>query len=117
MLLLQGEEEELNRLDRNGYKVRAFRQAIKLIKELDRPIGHSADVAQVRVVKTFSRVPCIDVLIQIKGIGPGIRRRIQAFLDGEPLVSNRVHCLFVMVAKSYLRRKRKLRSRGNFGLL
>ncbi|KAL0069138.1 hypothetical protein AAF712_003824 [Marasmius tenuissimus] len=63
-LLKRNQEEEQNSTNRNGYKVRAFRQAIKLIGELDQPITHSSDVAKV------------------KGIGLGIRRRIQAFLDG-----------------------------------
>ncbi|KAF8895626.1 hypothetical protein BD779DRAFT_1668869 [Infundibulicybe gibba] len=57
------QEEEEKRPNRNGYKVRAFSNAIKVITHHDRPIL-SAEEA-----------------LMLKGVGHGITKRISDFLD------------------------------------
>ncbi|KAH7909820.1 hypothetical protein BJ138DRAFT_1154374 [Hygrophoropsis aurantiaca] len=59
-------EEENQKPERNGYKVRAFSKAIQVIGILEHPVKSSTEVTQ------------------LKGIGDGISRRIEAHLHGTP---------------------------------
>ncbi|KAG2051587.1 Nucleotidyltransferase [Suillus hirtellus] len=64
-MLSQNLERENTSPNRNGYKVRAFARAIEAIGTLEEPVR---DVAQVK---------------KLKGVGVGIRNRIDAFLSGK----------------------------------
>ncbi|KAG2102255.1 uncharacterized protein F5147DRAFT_707844 [Suillus discolor] len=64
-MLSQNLERENTCPNRNGYKVRAFARAIEAIGTLEEPVR---DVAQVK---------------KLKGVGVGIRNRIDAFLSGK----------------------------------
>ncbi|KAG1906751.1 uncharacterized protein F5891DRAFT_1003591 [Suillus fuscotomentosus] len=64
-MLSQNLERENTCPNRNGYKVRAFARAIEAIGALEEPVR---DVAQVK---------------KLKGVGVGIRNRIDAFLSGK----------------------------------
>ncbi|KAJ7451680.1 hypothetical protein FB451DRAFT_1283983 [Mycena latifolia] len=62
-MLKSNKEEEAQSPDKNPYKIRAFTVAIKAIGELDHPIQSAGEA------KT------------LKGVGPGILRRIQDFFE------------------------------------
>ncbi|KAJ6611427.1 hypothetical protein B0H10DRAFT_2056629 [Mycena sp. CBHHK59/15] len=62
-MLKQNKEEEAQSPDKNVYKIRAFTSAIKVIKQLDSPIRSAAEAKA------------------LKGVGEGICRRIQDFLE------------------------------------
>ncbi|KAF9492013.1 Nucleotidyltransferase [Pleurotus eryngii] len=74
-VLEQNMQEEAAKSERNPYKIRAFSTAIKAVKQLERPI---VSVEEVRL---------------LRGVGPGIARRIQDYLDvhspvNPPSISN-----------------------------
>ncbi|KAJ6508354.1 hypothetical protein C8R45DRAFT_967146 [Mycena sanguinolenta] len=62
-MLKSNKDEEALRPDRNPYKIRAFTDAIRIIGKLDHPL-RSANEAKT-----------------LKGVGPGIHRRIQDFFE------------------------------------
>ncbi|KAJ7780718.1 hypothetical protein DFH07DRAFT_793172 [Mycena maculata] len=62
-MLKINKEEEAQSPDKNPYKIRAFTSAIKVISELDHPIQSAIEAKA------------------LKGVGPGILRRIQDFFD------------------------------------
>ncbi|KAJ8691221.1 hypothetical protein PTI98_010817 [Pleurotus ostreatus] len=62
-VLEQNMQEEATKPERNPYKIRAFSTAINAVKQLERPI---VSVEEVRF---------------LRGVGPGIARRIQDYLD------------------------------------
>ncbi|KAJ6504614.1 hypothetical protein C8R47DRAFT_1102923 [Mycena vitilis] len=62
-MLKSNKEEEAKRPDKNPYKIRAFTSAIRVIGQLDHPIQSAAEAKA------------------LKGVGPGIFRRIQDFLE------------------------------------
>ncbi|EGO24108.1 hypothetical protein SERLADRAFT_393026 [Serpula lacrymans var. lacrymans S7.9] len=63
-MLKSNREEEDKKAVRNAYKVRAFDAAIRAIASLDTPVRTVAEVKQ------------------LKGVGPGISKRIGVFLHG-----------------------------------
>ncbi|KAJ6585344.1 hypothetical protein B0H19DRAFT_1109284 [Mycena capillaripes] len=62
-MLKTNKEEEAQRSDKNPYKIRAFTSAIRVIGQLDHPIRSAAEAKA------------------LKGVGAGIFRRIQDFLQ------------------------------------
>ncbi|KAF8214937.1 hypothetical protein K438DRAFT_1659786 [Mycena galopus ATCC 62051] len=62
-MLRSNKEEEAQRPDKNPYKIRAFTDAIRVLGKLDHPIRSASEA------KT------------LKGVGPGIHRRIQDFFE------------------------------------
>ncbi|KAF7348273.1 DNA polymerase [Mycena sanguinolenta] len=62
-MLKSNKDEEALRPDKNPYKIRAFTDAIRIIGKLDHPL-RSANEAKT-----------------LKGVGPGIHRRIQDFFE------------------------------------
>ncbi|KAJ7486199.1 hypothetical protein B0H11DRAFT_1721942 [Mycena galericulata] len=63
-MLKSNKEEEAKSPDKNPYKIRAFTSAIKVISELEHPIQSATEAKA------------------LKGVGPGIFRRIQDFFEG-----------------------------------
>ncbi|KAF8630865.1 hypothetical protein AX17_005224 [Amanita inopinata Kibby_2008] len=70
-MLLQEREKESRNGEKNGYKLRAFSNAVKAIEQLDRPITSAKDA------------------LQLRGIGIGIADRIGDFLDATNEQPNR----------------------------
>ncbi|KAJ7160060.1 hypothetical protein C8R46DRAFT_1106854 [Mycena filopes] len=62
-MLKSNKEEEAQRPDKNPYKIRAFTSAIRVIDALDRPLRSATEAKS------------------LKGIGPGIFRRLQDFFE------------------------------------
>ncbi|KAJ7022732.1 hypothetical protein C8F04DRAFT_233117 [Mycena alexandri] len=62
-MLKSNKEDEEKRPDKNPYKIRAFTSAIRVIDALDRPLRSATEAKS------------------LKGIGPGICRRLQDFFE------------------------------------
>ncbi|KAJ7256795.1 hypothetical protein B0H12DRAFT_483942 [Mycena haematopus] len=62
-MLKSNKDEEALRPNKNPYKIRAFTDAIRVIEKLDQPLRSASEA------KT------------LKGVGPGIHRRIQEFFE------------------------------------
>ncbi|KAJ7079734.1 hypothetical protein B0H15DRAFT_857858 [Mycena belliarum] len=66
-MLKSNKEEEAQSANKNPYKIRAFTSAINVISQLDHPIQSAAEAKA------------------LKGVGPGIFRRIQEFFEASGL--------------------------------
>jgi hypothetical protein len=79
---------------RNVYKVRAFATAIKAISQLDRPIRTAAEAKSVSHPSSClgDDLPHDWACRQLKGVGVGIAKRIEAFLSGSEYVRGCLLC-------------------------
>ena len=77
-------QEERNKPDGNPYKVRVFGGAIKILDQLEGPVLSAEEAKKVHSLNLSSQCSLdlfYSLLLQIKGIGPGIARRIEEYLS------------------------------------
>ena len=91
-----GAEKEDASATRNRYKIRSFRMAAAAIEKLSFKVQHGDELKSVRPtlppVSLFkeSTAELVSVL-QVRGVGPGIRNRVSVFLGHEDVRESNLH--------------------------